>query len=193
MRNSVSIARTPLSIAQWVAEIHKPLHHGGVLIGKSSLLEVTSICQFIARDQYAFQFNLPLQQLSKNSKQTLTEAEILQLRGHDGFSLLEIAVERFNPTVATVAKTLNDLELDNALSILIPFGFGNVAVPQPSYLLLVTRQLGIGRVLQPNEDENNPLVIVHPSLQITYTVAVPFTVRLYQINPSIDSLDIQCY
>ncbi|KAG5446519.1 Interleukin-1 receptor-associated kinase 3 [Clonorchis sinensis] len=62
-----------------------------------------------------------VQQLSKNSKQTLTEAEILQLRGHDGFSLLEIAVERFNPTVATVAKTLNDLELDNALSILIPY------------------------------------------------------------------------
>ncbi|OON14730.1 hypothetical protein X801_09476, partial [Opisthorchis viverrini] len=148
----------------------------GVLIGKSSLLEVTSICQFIARDQYAFQFNLPrmtnngetgiphilpglgtaqtihswshskshavwyvphlaessplnqVQQLSKNSKQTLTEAEILQLRGHDGFSLLEIAVERFNPTVATVAKTLNDLELDNALSILIPFVFLNNAV-----------------------------------------------------------------
>ncbi|GAA32517.2 hypothetical protein CLF_109309 [Clonorchis sinensis] len=175
MGDSVSIARTPLSIAQRVAEVHTPLRHAYSVLYLSEKLALESLHPF-ARDQYAFQFNVReryLQQLSKNSKQTLTEAEILQLRGHDGFSLLEIAVERFNPTVATVAKTLNDLELDNALSILIPYA---------------RRRKG----LQLNENESKPLVTsgvsVHPSLQITVTAL--FTVRLHQTNPSTDPLNI---
>ncbi|GAA49674.1 hypothetical protein CLF_108887, partial [Clonorchis sinensis] len=30
MRDSVSVTRAPPSIAQWVAEVHKPPHHGKV-------------------------------------------------------------------------------------------------------------------------------------------------------------------
>ncbi|KAG5447051.1 hypothetical protein CSKR_108900 [Clonorchis sinensis] len=140
MRDSVSVTRAPPSIAQWVAEVHKPPHHGKV----QSLRDAVNVALTVSFE--------PLL-LIPNEGLWFAELILLpHLKTAVGGDLRCLLIIKFVGEVTQwlgrefTGRKVRVSNL-NSISRLPCLGLGNTTVSQPSSFLWVAWQLGTETVL----------------------------------------------